>query len=106
MNNNELFEKSILTMTGADLLNLLRQVISKEHDAEPLITNANNQYTEVPQFVTGVKSLAAFLGISVSSVNRMLADGKIDSGCYQTGKILIFDVREVLKCLRRGKNSK
>lgn len=104
--NNELLEKSVLTMTGADLLNLLRQVISKEHDTESLITKANNQYMEVPQFVTGAKSLASVLGVSVSTINRMLADGKIDSGCYQSGKVLIFNVREVLECLRRDKNSK
>lgn len=101
--NNEWLEKSLLTMTGADLLNLLRQVISNEHNDKSLMANANDKYMEVPQFVTGAKSLASVLGVSVSTINRMLADGKIDSGCYQSGKVLIFNVSEVLKCLRRDK---
>lgn len=99
----KLLEKNVLAMTGAELLDLLQQVISQEHNAESLIMNANNKHMEVPQFVTGVKSLASLLGISVSTVNRMLADGIIESGYYRYGKTLIFEVREVLKCLSCSK---
>lgn len=99
---SELLHKNILTMTGEDLLNLLRLVNSETHKEEAKMNFNNN--SKVLQLVTGVKSLSAALGISVSSVNRMLADGVIDTATYQHGKILIFDVNGVLDILRRDKN--
>ena len=56
-----------------------------------------------PWLVVGVKGLANQLQISISTVNRMLADGVIDSATYQYGKTVLFDVNAVLDLLRKDK---
>jgi len=56
-----------------------------------------------PWLVVGAKGLANQLQISISTVNRMLAEGVIDSATYQYGKTLLFDVNAVLDLLRRDK---
>lgn len=53
--------------------------------------------------VTGIKSLAAKLGVSVSTVNRMISCGIIDAGIYRYEKTLIFDLPIILDILRVGK---
>lgn len=53
--------------------------------------------------VTGIKSLAAKLGVSVSTANRLVGSGKIDAGIYRYEKTLIFDIPIILDILRVGK---
>lgn len=56
-----------------------------------------------PCLVVGVKGLADRLQVSVSTINRMLAEGVIDQATYQYGKTIIFNVNAVLDLLRRDK---
>lgn len=56
-----------------------------------------------PCLVVGVKALADRLQVSVSTINRMLAEGVIDSATFQYAKTLIFDLNAVLNLLRRDK---
>lgn len=56
-----------------------------------------------PWLVVGIKALAKELGISVSSVNRLISQGTIDSATYQHGKLVWFDMREVLNILKKEK---
>lgn len=56
-----------------------------------------------PWIVAGIKSLAKELCISPSTVNRMLAEGVIDSATFQFGKTILFDVDAVLDLLRRDR---
>lgn len=56
-----------------------------------------------PCLVVGVKALADRLQVSVSTINRMLAEGVIDSATFQFGKTILFDVNAVLNLLRRDK---
>lgn len=58
---------------------------------------------ERPWIVVGIKSLAKELQISPSTVNRMLAEGVIDSATFQFGKTILFDVNAVLGLLRRDR---
>lgn len=58
---------------------------------------------ERPWIVVGIKSLAKELQISTSTINRMLAEGVIDSATYQYGRTLLFDVNTVLDLLRRDR---
>lgn len=60
-------------------------------------------YQEKPWIVVGIKSLAKELQVSISTVNRMLAEGVIDHATYQYGKTLLFNVNGVLEALRRDK---
>lgn len=56
-----------------------------------------------PCLVVGVKGLADRLHVSVSTINRMLAEGVIDQATFQYSKTLIFDFNAVLDLLRRDK---
>lgn len=56
-----------------------------------------------PCLVVGVRGLADRLQVSVSTINRMLAEGVIDSATFQYGKSLFFDLNAVLNLLRRDK---
>lgn len=56
-----------------------------------------------PCLVVGVKALADRLQVSVSTINRMLAEGVIDQATYQYEKTIIFNVNAVLDLLRRDK---
>lgn len=54
-----------------------------------------------PNLILGIKALAQELGISVSSVNRLISQGTLDPAIYHIGKLLWFDLREVLKILKK-----
>lgn len=92
-----LLNKTLLTMNVADLLEVLCQVAEvKEEIKYPPV----DSYSNLPQFVTGIKVLAQILGISVSTVSRMKADGLLDDAVFQNGKTVIFDTYKVLEILR------
>lgn len=58
------------------------------------------EYPKLPPLVTGIKGLANILGISVSTISRMKADGVLDEAILQNGKTVIFDTYKVLDILR------
>lgn len=92
-----LLNKTLLTMNVADLLEVLYQVTeTKEEIKHPQV----DSYSNLPQFVTGIKALAQILGVSVSTVCRMKADGLLDDAVFQNGKTVIFDTYKVLEILR------
>lgn len=75
-----------------------------------LVVPGNGQHSydcvengNTPWLVVGIKGLADSLKISISTINRMLAEGVIDQATFQYGKTLLFDVNAVLKLLRRDK---
>jgi len=94
-----LLNKTVLSMNGAEFLELLQQVkgteVKEEKKQSPL-----NDYPNLPQFITGIKELARLLGISVSTVSRMKAEGLLDDALFQNGKTVIFDTCKVLEILR------
>jgi hypothetical protein len=94
-----LLNKTVLSMNGAEFLELLQQVkgteVKEEKKQSPL-----NDYPNLPQFITGIKELASLLGISVSTVSRMKAEGLLDDALFQNGKTVIFDTCKVLEILR------
>ncbi len=59
-----------------------------------------------PKLILGIKALGRELGISVSSVNRLISQGTLDSAIYQSGKLVWFDLREVLNLMKKDKKSK
>lgn len=97
--SSALLNKAVLTMTGSEFLELLKQAKvteTKEEVKQP----SENSYPEMPKIVTGIKSLAKVLGISVSTVSRMKAEGLLDDAIFQNGKTVIFDTCKVLEILR------
>lgn len=94
-----LLNKTVLTMNGAEFLELLHQVKRTEVKEEKKQSSLND-YRDLPQFITGIKGLAKVLGISVSTVNRMKTEGLLDDVIFQNGKTVIFDTYKVLEILR------
>ncbi|OUO01350.1 DUF3853 family protein [Bacteroides clarus] len=94
-----LLDKAVLTMNGAELLELLHQA-KRSETKEEIKYPPVDSYSNLPQFVTGIKALAQILGISVSTVSRMKADGLLDDAVFQNGKTVIFDTHKVLEILR------
>lgn len=94
-----LLNKTVLTMNGAEFLELLHQVKRTEVKEEKKQSSLND-YRDLLQFITGIKGLAKVLGISVSTVNRMKTEGLLDDAIFQNGKTVIFDTYEVLEILR------
>lgn len=94
-----LLNKAVLSMNGAEFLELLHQVKRTEVKEE---TNypSGNSYRDLPQFITGIKELARRLGISTSTVSRMKTEGILDDAIFQNGKTVIFDTYKVLEILR------
>ena len=54
-----------------------------------------------PKLILGIKALGQELGISVSSVNRIISQCTLDYAIYKRGKLIWFDLREVLKILKK-----
>ncbi|WP_317346229.1 DUF3853 family protein [Phocaeicola plebeius] len=97
--NEALLSKAVFSMNGAELLELLRQVTESEVK-EDKFHSLPNDYPNLQPFVTGIKGIASLLGISVSTVSRMKADGLLDDATFQNGKTVIFDTYKVLEILR------
>lgn len=95
-NKEALLNKPVLTMNGAEFLELLQQVEIPTVVEQPSVSN----YPKLPPFVTGIKSAAEVFGISVSNISRMKADGVLDEAILQNGKTVIFDTCKMLEILR------
>ena len=96
-NKEALMNKPILAMNGAEFLELLQQVESKEVVEQPSVLS---DYPKLPPFVTGIKGVAKVFGISSSTVSRMKAGGVLDEAILQNGKTVIFETYKLLEILR------
>ena len=83
-------------VTLNELLEGIENIIRKGQSESSL----KPEYPELPPLVTGIKGLANILGISVSTISRMKADGVLDEAILQNGKTVIFDTYKVLDILR------
>lgn len=103
--NTELKDKPLLHATLEDLWRTgIEMGILSSENVQHSYGCVENRNT--PCFVVGVKDLACRLHVSVSTINRMLAEGVIDQATFQYSKTLIFDFNAVLDLLRRDKKSK
>lgn len=89
----------VIVLTGAEL-NAFLQMQSQSDENEVSDELASQKYSGVPQFVTGLKSLASTLNVSVSTIGRWKRKGLLDNATFQDGKTVIFNVHEVLDILR------
>lgn len=101
-NKIELKDKPLLHATLEDLWRVgIEMGILGSGNGQPSYGCVENRNT--PCLVVGVKALADRLQVSVSTINRMLAEGVIDQATYQYEKTIIFNVNAVLDLLRRDK---
>lgn len=92
----ELLPGKVVVLKGEELSDAFQRCMSTGSD------NAVNggDYSGLPRFVTGLKSLAATLKVSLSTVSRWKAKGLLDTVTFQDGKSVFFDVYGVLDILR------
>lgn len=92
----ELLSGKVVVLTSEEFGNILQKykltTSNKEKD--------DYDYSGLPRFVTGLKSLAATLKVSLSTVSRWKAKGLLDTVTFQDGKSIFFDVYGVLELLR------
>lgn len=95
----ELLSDRVVVMTGAELGLFIQQYgpVAAKNESE---TSPLEIYQGLPRFVTGLKSLASTLNVSVSTVSRWKNKGLLDTVTFQDGKIVSFDVYGVLDILR------
>ena len=95
----EQLSDKVFVLTGAEL-NAFLQLQSQSGENEVSDELASQKYSGIPQFVTGLKSLASTLNVSVSTIGRWKRKGLLDNATFQDGKTVIFNVHEVLDILR------
>ena len=99
LSNQEQLSDKVIVLTGSEL-NAFLQMQSQPDKNEVSDELASQKYSGVPQFVTGLKSLASTLNVSVSTIGRWKRKGLLDNATFQDGKTVIFNVHEVLDILR------
>ena len=92
----ELLSGKAVLLTDENLENFLQKCKLTCSDKE----EDDRDYLGLPRFVTGLKSLAAILKVSLSTVSRWKAKGLLDTVTFQDGKSVFFDVYGVLDLLR------
>ena len=66
-NKEALLNKSVLTMNGAEFLELLQQVEIPTVVEQPTVSNYPNQRP----FIAGIKCIADYFGTSKANISRM-----------------------------------
>ena len=89
-----LLEKPILTMTGAEFLEIMKM----SQNTQPQILEKEDFTGN--EFVFGLSGLARFLGCGRTKAAEIRASGKIDIATYQVGSKLMFNKNKVLECLK------
>ena len=102
-----LLNKTVLTMNGAELLELLHQVKRTEVKEEKKQSSLND-YRDLPQFITGIKGLAKVLGISALSLFSHIdksMNPNTDNSCKNNSNndsaYDLNDLRELIKANTR-----
>ena len=84
----ELLSGKAVLLTDENLENFLQKCKLTCSDKE----EDDRDYLGLPRFVTGLKSLAAILKVSLSTVSRWKAKGLLDTVTFQDGKSVFFDM--------------
>ncbi len=97
-----LLDKPVMTMNGAEFLELLQQVEIPTVVEQPLVSNYPNQRP----FIAGIKCVADYFETSKANISRMKADGVLDEAILQHGKTVIFDTYKMAEVLRLSNKKK
>lgn len=84
MNIEELKNKPVWQMSGAELLYLTAQA-TPQHSAPPASVKPEKRYA------FGIRGIAETFGCSLPTANRIKASGRIDAALVQVGRKVILD---------------
>lgn len=101
----EQLSDKVVVLSGSDLSEILQSQSQSDELVNVSDGQVSRKYPGIPQFVTGLKSLASELNVSVSTIGRWKRKGLLDSATFQDGKTVIFNVHEVLDILRVSNHS-
>lgn len=101
----EQLSDKVVVLSGSDLSEILQSQSRPDELAGVSDKQVSREYPGIPQFVTGLKSLASTLNVSVSTIGRWKRKGLLDRATFQDGKTVIFNVHEVLDILRVSNHS-
>lgn len=101
----EQLSDKVVVLSGSELCEILQSQSLPDELVDVSDGEVSRKYSGVPQFVTGLKSLASALNVSVSTIGRWKRKGLLDSATFQDGKTVIFNVHEVLDILRVSNHS-
>lgn len=82
----------IWQLTIGEFLELQEQIV--QPPAQPV-----NVPEPLPKYVHGIKGLAALLGSSVATAQKVKSSGKIDKAVKQIGRKIIIDAELALKLI-------
>ena len=81
----------IVVMEQAQLLDTIKKAINE---------SSQSSSTNKKTYVYGIKGLAAILGCSRPTAQRIKSTGKLDSAISQTGRTIVVDVDKALELIR------
>ena len=81
----------IVVMEQAQLLDTIKKAINE---------SSQSSSTNKKTYVYGINGLAAILGCSRPTAQRIKSTGKLDSAISQTGRTIVVDVDKALELIR------
>lgn len=88
--NKEKLTNGIVVMEQAQLLDAIKKAL-----------NESSQSSSTKKtYVYGINGLAAILGCSRPTAQRIKSTGKLDSAISQTGRTIVVDVEKALELIR------
>lgn len=82
---------SIVVMEQAQLLDTIKKAFDE---------SSQSSSTNKKTYVYGISGLAAILGCSRPTAQRIKSTGKLDSAISQTGRTIVVDVDKALELIR------
>jgi hypothetical protein len=99
MNNiDNLLDKPVWQMTGAEFLELSRQ-----QSPTPEEPPHESEHPKVPKYVYGMNGLAQLLGCSIATAHRIKASGIIKDAITQIGRKIIIDQEKAIELISKRK---
>jgi len=99
--NQLLLDKRIIDMTGEEVMELMQYAVIRAYTS---IEEERHFHTKQHTIVRGHKGLGKVLGLSESSIKRLVMDGIITPpAIIRSGRCISYDVDEVLKQLENQK---
>lgn len=94
-----LMDKPIVTMSGAELVSLITEsVTTMIQESQTGVPTINQRYYH------GIGGLAQVLGCSVPTANRIKKSGALDGAISQIGRKIIVDGNKALELMNSIKN--
>ena len=105
MNNNLDLQKPVLSLTAAELVEVLKKGLGQAMcgTGEDPQLNESSVATPQPHMVYGLKQLAKELNVSYQTAYRLYHSGALDTAAYKHGKCIAFNMDMVWDLLSISK---